>query len=542
MMEQLPKLSEIHKELQYYTRYFSENKLYQSSKWTGELLLGLTQEEDLQSSQFAMQFIQNNTDYTYQFLREFVPENNDIISVARNLFDLREFKKCASLVQNLIHKNESAMFLYYYSQYMYGELRKEEEMFENENSKTATNPELKLLDRELSKLYDQKQLSQLNLYLYGLILKDTLRLREAKEIFVQVLNQLPCFWSAWLELCRLMVEEDSINELPNHWMKFFWISNFNLEKFKNANCVESLQLLLYYFRNSNFIINQIANAYYNNQEFELSLEWFERLLSIDPYRYESLDTYSNILYIKENQGELANLALQSFTNNKYVPETCCVVGNYYSLMNEHAKAINYFQRALKLDKDCLAAWTLMGHEYLEMKNVASAIQSYRNAVEIDPKDFRAWYGLGQTYALQGMNQYALYYFSRAVVSRPKDARMWNAMAECYDKMDKKNESMKCYERANSCKDKEGIAIHQLAKLYDAVGKEEKALFAFEESLKRKDEEQAVDKEVSEALLYLARAFLKKGDKERAMQMAKRLFDFNGPERDEANLIMNQLNK
>jgi len=44
-------------------------------------------------------------------------------------------------------------------------------------------------------------------------------------------------------------------------------------------------------------------------EFELSLEWFERVLSLDPYRYESLDTYSNILYIKENQGELANLAL-----------------------------------------------------------------------------------------------------------------------------------------------------------------------------------------------------------------------------------------
>ncbi|CAD8107638.1 unnamed protein product [Paramecium sonneborni] len=55
-----------------------------------------------------MQFIQNNTDYQYQFQRKFVqqkqicyliqisfqnvPENNDIISVARNLFDLREFK------------------------------------------------------------------------------------------------------------------------------------------------------------------------------------------------------------------------------------------------------------------------------------------------------------------------------------------------------------------------------------------------------------------------------------------------------------------
>ena len=33
----------------------------------------------------------------------------------------------------------------------------------------------------------------------------------------------------------------------------------------------------------------------------------------------------------------------------------------------------YFQRALKLDKRCLSAWTLMGHEYLELKNPPAAI-------------------------------------------------------------------------------------------------------------------------------------------------------------------------
>ena len=38
-----------------------------------------------------------------------------------------------------------------------------------------------------------------------------------------------------------------------------------------------------------------------------------------------------------------------------------VIGNYYSLMGEHLKAIVYFRKALKLDRTCLAAWTLMGH-------------------------------------------------------------------------------------------------------------------------------------------------------------------------------------
>ena len=36
------------------------------------------------------------------------------------------------------------------------------------------------------------------------------------------------------------------------------------------------------------------------KDFDVSLEWFEKLVEIDPYRFENMDTYSNILYIKEN--------------------------------------------------------------------------------------------------------------------------------------------------------------------------------------------------------------------------------------------------
>lgn len=39
-------------------------------------------------------------------------------------------------------------------------------------------------------------------------------------------------------------------------------------------------------------------------------------------------------------------------------------------MGDHLKAVVYFRKALKLDRNCLAAWTLMGHEvYLLFKIV-----------------------------------------------------------------------------------------------------------------------------------------------------------------------------
>ena len=59
-------------------------------------------------------------------------------------------------------------------------------------------------------------------------------------------------------------------------------------------------------------MNQIAHASYIAQEYDVAIDWFQRLLKSDPYRYKNLDLYSYILYIKEKYGELANLAFNIF--------------------------------------------------------------------------------------------------------------------------------------------------------------------------------------------------------------------------------------
>lgn len=137
-------------------------------------------------------------------------------------------------------------------------------------------------------------------------------------------------------------------------------------------------------------------------DVEKAIEIFQYLQEIDPYRLDNLDTFSNLLFVKEMKKEMASLAHKAVEINKYRPETCCVIGkiehdevlfdkkvmnalivfsgNYYSIRADHTKAVIYFQRALKLNPHFLSAWTLMGHEFMEMKNTNAAIQSYRKAV------------------------------------------------------------------------------------------------------------------------------------------------------------------
>jgi anaphase-promoting complex subunit 8 len=50
-----------------------------------------------------------------------------------------------------------------------------------------------------------------------------------------------------------------------------------------------------------------------------------------------MDTYSNILYVKEDSAALSHLAHRLAAGDKYRAESACVVGNYYSLKGSHEK-------------------------------------------------------------------------------------------------------------------------------------------------------------------------------------------------------------
>ena len=51
-----------------------------------------------------------------------------------------------------------------------------------------------------------------------------------------------------------------------------------------------------------------------------------------------MDAYSNILYVKEEFAALSHLAHRCASADKYRPETCAIIGNYYSLKGQHEKA------------------------------------------------------------------------------------------------------------------------------------------------------------------------------------------------------------
>lgn len=416
-----------------------------------------------------------------------------------------------------------------------GEKRKEEETIEQEGplgKGNVVNCELNSLERELTTLRKNGSIDPFGLYLYGLVLKEKGSVNLARTVLVESVNGYPWNWNAWSELQSLCTTVDTLNSLNlnNHWMKDFFLGSAYQELRMHNEALTKYEYLKGTFSFSNYIDAQIAKAMYSLREFEQVEVLFEELLRNDPYRVEDMDMYSNVLYAKECFSALSYLAHRVFLTDKYRPESCCIIGNYYSLKGQHEKSVMYFRRALKLNKNYLSAWTLMGHEYVEMKNTPAAVDAYRRAVDINPCDYRAWYGLGQAYEIIGMPYYALHYLKKSVYLQPNDSRLWIAMGQCYEheELNMLEDAIKCYRKAANCNDNEAIALYHLAKVHLRLGRAEEAAYYYKKDLERMEAEEREGPNVVEALLFLAKHYKSQKKYEEAEVYCNRLLDFTGP--------------
>eukprot|EP00096_Caligus_rogercresseyi_P011405 TRINITY_DN4475_c0_g2_i1.p1 TRINITY_DN4475_c0_g2~~TRINITY_DN4475_c0_g2_i1.p1 ORF type:complete len:637 (+),score=174.58 TRINITY_DN4475_c0_g2_i1:32-1942(+) len=496
----------------------SKRGLSQSAKWLAEIM-------------FALKNVKcDRTALSPALCQEEDEENFETYVLAKSYFDLKEYDRVSHFTKD--SKYPKTRFLHYYSRYLSGEKKRLDNSLECVTRVDAQQlNHLKDIRSELQKLYNARELTDgYTLYIYGIVLK-RLGLNElARGVLIESIKAEPGHWGSWLELSCLISDRNTPEDLPDHWIKHFFLAHTYLELQLNE------QALNVYFRlqrgglqESTYILAQVAIAFHNMREVDQAIEYFKKLSENDPCRLDNLDTYSNLLYVKEQRVELGHLAHRTVQIDKYRTETCCVVGNYYSLRFQHEKAVVSFQRALKLNPYYLSAWTLMGHEFMELKNINAAIQSYRHALEVNRRDYRAWYGLGQTYEILKMPFYCLYYYKQAQELRPSDSRMLVALGESYEKMGKFQDAMKCFWKAHCVGDIEGgIALYQLAKLYELVKDVDQAAAAYSQYIENTSDQGVASNDrdhQSKAHRYLAQYYLNNADLDEAYHYAQKCAEF-----------------
>lgn len=163
----------VENELRFAVDYLSANRLSESAKWVSELLSSMKNRKPanfslgsshLHDSNFEEGYLRGKASDNYEmeedeYYEEIDPSNfrhdiedypihkdepfsytfyerksrvNDVVNLARSLFDLREYRKACHKLKPYLHPmNQSAIFIYYYSLYMLSEQQSEEEKFQS---------------------------------------------------------------------------------------------------------------------------------------------------------------------------------------------------------------------------------------------------------------------------------------------------------------------------------------------------------------------------------------------------------------------------
>lgn len=527
--------------------YFQSNArgLKKSSKWAAEMLCSIKNKTTINSKCFA----QIEMDNTFEHTQEKIVNNNKLEAdcdylFVKSLFDLGEYERVAFLTQNF--STQEMMFLHFYSKYLSLEKQKLDRMVEP----SSVIPESSIKDfielrKRLENLFSSNVSSKNDAYmhyLYGIVLFVLGLKQEATSVLIKSILYDPLCWCSWLQLSQVIEDETQFSklentELPNHWIKHLFLASVYTDLQLNEKAAFLYEDLLETFTDNNFLKSQLATIKYNLRDVDKAISLFQTIRKSDPFRLDSMDIYSNLLYVKEMQTELSTLAHTANQIDPFRVETCYCIANFYSLRGQHAKSVIYFSRALQLNPKHLSAWTLMGHEYVELKNTNAAIQAYRSAIKCNKRDYRAWYSLGQTYELLKMPAYSLYYYSMAHFLKPNDTRLVNAIGQTYEKLSRFEDAANCYSKAGFS------SLNKLALLYANMNEEHKAAAVYNEFVSQFESKHAIynltSSDLSNAYKYLANYFLR-NKKYNHAQIAAQMCMYSSETRDEAKEILNKL--
>lgn len=467
--------------------------------------------------------------------------------LAQTYFNCREFDRCAWVLEKCT-SDPAEVFLRNYAKFLSGEKTKEEayqgilSSQENIEQNAQVASILKSINCSSQPIQDDPFIQ----YLLGVIHR---RQRNESQAVIHLVRAIEGFlynWSAWQELLLCIpVASDMFRVvdrlLPNgHVIKDMFTlvckQEFHDLEQPTYDLLEDLQRQFPSLLGLNV---QKALLDYHGLNYEDAEQEFQNVLLRDPHRLDNMDTYSNILYVLEKTTNLSYLAQIANATDKYRPESCCIIANYYSLKSQHQLAILYYERALTLDRTCYSAWTLMGHEFIEIKNAHAAIECYRRVVDVNKRDYRAWYGLGQAYELQDLPYYSLFYYEKAIALKPDDARTWLAIAACYEKLNRNTESIKALKRALTVSDMVIPVLHRIGTMYEKENDLESAARYMEMCVTEEASSDEEDGEtiVSQARLWLANYEFQRGNLSAALVHAERVTRAMPTEYEDARKII-----
>ncbi|XP_050300558.1 cell division cycle protein 27 homolog [Anthonomus grandis grandis] len=232
--------------------------------------------------------------------------------------------------------------------------------------------------------------------------------------------------------------------------------------------------------NTCWVYTLMGLAYFEMNDYEPCIKYFEMVHEREPDRLDYLDVYSTALWHLQKEVSLSALAQDLVTRDKNHPVTWVVQGNCFSLHKEHDTAIKYFQRAVQLDRTHFYAYTLLGHEYIYTEELEKALNSFRTAVRINPMHYNAWFGMGNIYSMQQKYDWAELHYNKALAINRQSCIILCHIGMVQQVRQQTEKALATFNKAIAANPKSPLSKFHRASVYFTMGRNEEALKELEE--------------------------------------------------------------
>ena len=132
----------------------------------------------------------------------------------------------------------------------------------------------------------------------------------------------------------------------------------------------------------------------------------------EPATFESLTEKADLAYKSQKYDEALNLYTKAVVFNPADKITMLKIANIYKLKGNNAKAINYYDKIISIDKDSTDAYFNKGLVFANQKKYDEAIKCFEKVTEISPEYPYAYYSLAMAYELKDMPQKSIEYYKQ----------------------------------------------------------------------------------------------------------------------------------
>ena len=184
--------------------------------------------------------------------------------------------------------------------------------------------------------------------------------------------------------------------------------------------------------------------------------------------------------------------------------------NIYSKRDNHEKAVELLQEALKFTDDFADVYNLIGMEYLFMDSLELAKENFTKCLEEDFDDQSALYNVVYCYEFLDQNEEAIAFLEKYIDKNPYSEIAWHQIGRLSYGLKKYEEAIRAFDYATLIDESFMGAFMEKAKAYERLKRYEDAIESYQRTIELEDA-------TSYALLRIGKCFEKLGNKVEALK-------------------------